>query len=1129
MILIKRLLIFLFCIAIFNTHISAATLSTLDIRQISTDKLHAKIKEVEASTSINPDSAAKLIETYRKTISFLEQTESYRNSIKLYKNAMDNAVSEAEKLVERLENKKQSQADRSENPYRGKLVSELDPLLITEKANRAAVRAKLDELIRKQNYEIDRAGTARQRFYTAQLRQQELVSQYDVLSTSGEDPSTLEAQTWLILSEYHALATEIKMLDQELLSQPMRLQLIQANLDYTRFNLSQLEINLEMLESTISKQRKEEALAALVKTEKALEELDSTNKSILAIAKANTELSIHSSSIAEKLDAISNLDNLVSRENKQLQEDLKLSYKQIEVAGLSQNLGNVLLKKRRQLPDTSEYLRSIKKYNNEIADLMLKQIQHQDEQRQLKQSELYIETILQSYDQREHDQIRNQLTPLIETRLKLLEQAIQLDVSYVRTLGELVAAYQQMLDTTNSYKTLLEERLIWVRNTDLIGLSFIKSIPDDAKKLLDSQTWSRTFLTVIKNLSGSFWFIVIFLVAILVKIKQGSIRQAIINSGIHTNRPSRDRISYTLQALLLSIIFALPISLILFAVSREILRIDEITPHMLGLSRALEITAYYWFILKFTHTICIKKGLAESHFRWSENSLQLLRSAIPRFAMMCTSLVFLFVLLIRLDDESLGGSLGMILFVIFWGIHAHYAYRLFEPETGLLSTLFIKGENSGLRKLDQFTRYVLTIFSCALIVFSLFGYIYGALIFSTALIFTNCFIIGVLVLHQLMIRWLYVNHRRLALKAALEKRAEAQQKAINQEDSEKNILSDEFGDMIEEPEIDLATINEDSRKLLNVFIMLIAFWGLWVIWSNVVPVFSVLDSINLWNKTTIINGESTYSSVTLGDLAFALAITIILFIAVKKLPALLEITFLQRLDISPGSRFTIKTLVNYALVLIGILWVSSLIGISWSKVQWLVAALSVGIGFGLQEIIANFICGIIILFERPIRIGDVVTIGDTDGVVSRIQIRATTIVNWDRKELLVPNKEFITGRLLNWSLSDRVSRIRFPIGIAYGSDVDLAIKLVEEAARENSNVLEEPSPYVSFEEFGDNSLLLYLRCFIEYNDNRIQTITDLHKAIDQKFRDADIVISFPQRDIHFDTSKPLEINLKNKT
>ena len=127
-----------------------------------------------------------------------------------------------------------------------------------------------------------------------------------------------------------------------------------------------------------------------------------------------------------------------------------------------------------------------------------------------------------------------------------------------------------------------------------------------------------------------------------------------------------------------------------------------------------------------------------------------------------------------------------------------------------------------------------------------------------------------------------------------------------------------------------------------------------------------------------------------------------------------------------GDRLTAER----GLTLIGML------GVSWSKAQWLVAALGVGIGFGLQEIVANFISGLIMLFERPVRVGDTVTVGEVSGVVARIQIRATTIRGWDNKELLVPNREFITGRLLNWTLSDRVIRLTLVVGVAYKAGID---------------------------------------------------------------------------------------------
>jgi potassium efflux system protein len=155
-----------------------------------------------------------------------------------------------------------------------------------------------------------------------------------------------------------------------------------------------------------------------------------------------------------------------------------------------------------------------------------------------------------------------------------------------------------------------------------------------------------------------------------------------------------------------------------------------------------------------------------------------------------------------------------------------------------------------------------------------------------------------------------------------------------------------------------------------------------------------------------------------------------------------------------------------------------------------------------------------------------VTVGDTDGLVTKIRIRATTIRNLDRKELLVPNKEFITGRLLNWSLSDQVTRLVVVVGVAYGSDVDKAHALMREAAEENEQVLDDPPPVVSFEGFGDNSLTLLLRAFIDDLDTRVPTITALHKAINRKFEAAGITIAFPQRDLHLDTNGPLRVSIE---
>jgi len=230
---------------------------------------------------------------------------------------------------------------------------------------------------------------------------------------------------------------------------------------------------------------------------------------------------------------------------------------------------------------------------------------------------------------------------------------------------------------------------------------------------------------------------------------------------------------------------------------------------------------------------------------------------------------------------------------------------------------------------------------------------------------------------------------------------------------------------------------------------------------------------------------------------------------------------------TPGTVYAGVTLLRYALIIIVVMMVLGKLGASWGQIQWAVAALSVGIGFGLQEIVANFISGVILLFEQPIRVGDTVTVGETSGIVTRIRMRATTIRDWDGRELLVPNKEFITGRLLNWSLSDKQSRVNIVIGVAYGTNLREAMRIAMQVATGHADVLEDPAPFVTFDDFGDNALKLVLRCYLAGVDRRLTISSELRCALNERFNEAGIMVAFPQRDVHLDTSAPLEVTIRN--
>ncbi|MEE4108938.1 MAG: mechanosensitive ion channel domain-containing protein, partial [Halieaceae bacterium] len=227
--------------------------------------------------------------------------------------------------------------------------------------------------------------------------------------------------------------------------------------------------------------------------------------------------------------------------------------------------------------------------------------------------------------------------------------------------------------------------------------------------------------------------------------------------------------------------------------------------------------------------------------------------------------------------------------------------------------------------------------------------------------------------------------------------------------------------------------------------------------------------------------------------------------------------------VSAGSRYAAGMLVQYLVIGIGFSSALMMLGFQWAKVQWLVAALGVGIGFGLQEIVANFISGLIVLFERPIRVGDIINAGGEDGKVVNINPRATVIETFEGKEVLIPNKALITNNVTNWSLTSTQLRIVVPVGIAYGSDVEDAIRRLIRIAHENPRVLEDPAPFVSFEDFGDNALLLWLRGYAM--ENYLDVKTELRREIYRDFNEAGIGIAFPQRDVHLDASEPLPIRI----
>src|SRR5665648_107323 len=267
-----------------------------------------------------------------------------------------------------------------------------------------------------------------------------------------------------------------------------------------------------------------------------------------------------------------------------------------------------------------------------------------------------------------------------------------------------------------------------------------------------------------------------------------------------------------------------------------------------------------------------------------------------------------------------------------------------------------------------------------------------------------------------------------------------------------------------------------------------------------------------WNFELFHLGTSQFTTKTLVLLGISL---FLLFYISSKIRRLLVKKIFPRYDLDIGVSQSIATIIRYILVIIGLVIIFQTTGIDLSAIGLLIGALGVGIGFGLQNITNNFISGIIILFERPIKVGDGIEIDKLAGNIVDISARATTIITNDNIAVIVPNSDFINSRVINWSHNNRRIRLNFPVGVSYNEDPENIRTLLTQVANENPGVLRSPEPYVLFDEFGDSSLNFNLLVWTaEYIDRPKILKSELYYEIFRIFKEHQVEIPFPQRDIH---------------
>ena len=704
--------------------------------------------------------------------------------------------------------------------------------------------------------------------------------------------------------------------------------------------------------------------------------------------------------------------------------------------------------------------------------------------------------------------------------------------------GQLGAAYESLIEDAlidlhekqvqiarlvDQYLDFFQQNILWIQNARPIDFGHLSATGRSVLWLFGPSQWKPVVKAAGKAAADRPAGVVgwVLLIALLIALRRPARRQ-LDDVAARIKRAATDGFGNTFRAFIITIVLSLPWPVVLWGLSRMLVASEAQAEFVVACMHALQWCAKVLFCLELIRNLCRPRGLGEAHLQWRANDLALVRRHLRWLTLVVVPSIFVVSLTDGQATLVQHESLGRLMFCVATLALSVFAWLVLHPDRGVLQRFIARHQGGWVDRLRGLWFPLLIAIGPALVVTACIGYFLTARELERHVVASAMIVIGGIVLYRMCMRWLQVAQRRLALEQVRQRIAAAREAAKESQES-----SSEQSIVPEDVELDAAAMNQQTRRLVTSGTLILVALALFGVWAGVLPALSKLEQIVLWlpggvTETVAADGSVVVpaAAVTLADVGRALVVIFITFVVARNIPGVLEIAVLQRLPLSAGVRYTWRTLVRYALLIIGIILTFDAIGIGWSKVQWLAAAVSVGLGFGLQEIFANFVSGLIILTERPVRVGDTVTIGTTSGTVSRIQMRATTVTDWERKELIIPNKQFVTGEIVNWTLSNAVLRIVIPVGIAYGSDTALAKKLMLEAADAEPSVLKDPPPRCFFMAFGASSLDFDLRIFIEDVDNFSAIRDRVITAIDNTFREHDIEIAFPQQDLHVRSIEP---------
>lgn len=907
------------------------------------------------------------------------------------------------------------------------------------------------------------------------------------------------------------LQIELSLIKQQNAYNQMRLQgdsqllsLYSALLEENQLRQRRLQLDQSHLQELINQKKLAETLQQAEQLRLAQQKDQNISPFVLEQQEINVKLSQELIRQTAKLNGLSQ-DNLrIKSVLNNLQQTQRNINEQISALQGTLVLSRIINKQKHLLPQD----KLVNGLAKEIGVLRVKIFDLAELRDNLQNPEQFLEKLKTADGLPLSNEEKQSLLPILQERYRLVSDEIELLNNQLNLAINIELNQRQVIAIGDALQSKLQQQSFWVKSNPVMDLNwFIHFLPKaklEWQSLRPIFAFSQWKTYIIPSFLMS---LVLSVVAFLILWQQKSIKSRLKRINSYINTLKRDRQRYTPEALFWTFIICLPESCLLLAsiiLCSAFCFVNPIAVWGWGVEMA-----FFWLYFRFMLHLSLPdtQSIGYRHFGLNKINLNCFTDVL-KSSMVMSYLWINASLFTQLDgginDDVIGQLLCLFIlaFSLFYSApKIHKAIRLYRKNTdidsSMLSILF-KGLNT-----------IAFLAPIGLIILVIFGYYYTALNLMHHLIISYVIFGLWTVFKDGIYRAMIVFSRQLSYRRLIEKQSKQLEEIhfnYSTADDEDSLIQ---SSKTEDEVMAISKIKDQVLKVVDIGLFLILMLALYWVWRDLVTVAYYLESITLWQTTT----ATGMKPITLWNLLVAIGIIGTTYALIRNLPGVLEFSLFSRIKFSQGTPYTIITLSNYLLIALGATASFATLGISWEKLQWLFAALSVGLGFGLQEIFANFVSGLIILFERPVRIGDVITIDNFNGIVSQIRIRSTTLLDFDRKEIIVPNKTFVTERIVNWALSSSIIRVKVYIGVAYGSDIDLVKKLLLEIADECPYALKDPKPYVYFLHFGASTLDHELRIYVNDVRYRNKSIDFINHRINTVFAEHNIEIAFNQLDV----------------